>query len=394
MRPPATARSIASDVERDEAHLLDTGVARQRRADLGLRVPRHGARPQPVDDHQRLHAGDGLLELGQAADEPLQPDGVGAADGDDRVGGGEHGQGGAVAARRRRVVGQLLVLLEGEGAVDDRRGHERPGELEDHLQRGRAQLGPPVGAGRAGQQAQVGRDRAREAGERRQVQGALVGQAGGCGKARRLVEQAQHLGDDPAVDVGVDEQRPTAETGQLAGEVDGDGRAPRGTGGSPDGDHLTGPERARRARLVGGAGRQRCSRVGVGDASRRGGLLGGADRQHHRVGQLLGRGVRRQHVGDAEGPQAPLGLVVARWRQPDDRDPGDGEPGERRPVEAPQVGRQQDRAGLAGRGGREQVREVDAAPDDGDAEVVALERDDQLGLPDGVRHRREHRDRH
>ena len=97
---------------------------------------------------------------------------------------------------------------------------------------------------------------------------------------------------------------------------------------------------------------------------------------------------------DAERTQPPLGLVVAGRRQADDRDAGDGEPRERRPVEAAQVGREQDRPGLAGRRRGEQVGEVDAAPHDGHAEVAALERHDQLGLPHRVRHGGEDRDGH
>ena len=42
----------------------------------------------------------------------------------------------------------------------------------------------------------------------------------------------------------------------------------------------------------------------------------------------------------------------------------------------------------------QQVGEVDAAPYDGHAEVRALERDDELGLPDGVRDGRQDRDGH
>ena len=99
-------------------------------------------------------------------------------------------------------------------------------------------------------------------------------------------------------------------------------------------------------------------------------------------------------MDDPERPQTPLGLLVPGRGQADDGDPGDREPGEGGTVEPAQVGREQDRAGRAGRGGGEQVGEVDAAAHHRDAEVAALERDDELRLPDGVGDGREDGDRH
>jgi hypothetical protein len=118
------------------------------------------------------------------------------------------------------------------------------------------------------------------------------------------------------------------------------------------------------------------------------------DGEHDRLGELLRRGVGRQHVDHPERPQAPLGRLVPGRGQADDGDTGHREPGEGGAVEPAQVGREQDRAGRAGRGGGEQVGQVDAAAHHRDAEVAALEGDDELGLPDGVGHGREDGDRH
>ena len=96
----------------------------------------------------------------------------------------------------------------------------------------------------------------------------------------------------------------------------------------------------------------------------------------------------------AELAQPGLGVLVTGRVQPDDRDPGRGEAGQRVAVEPAQVGRQQGAARGAGGRGREQVREVDAAADDGDAGRGALEAGDQRGLPAGAGDRREDGDAH
>ena len=81
------------------------------------------------------------------------------------------------------------------------------GSLEHHLE-GRA--GAARASGRPGRARTAprsgGDDRAGERGEGRHVEGPGVGEPGGGGEAGRLVEQAEHLRDDAAVDVGVDEQ--------------------------------------------------------------------------------------------------------------------------------------------------------------------------------------------
>ena len=70
--------------------------------------------------------------------------------------------------------------------------------------------------------------------------------------------------------------------------------------------------------------------------------------------------------------------------QADDRNPRRCQPGQRIAVEAAQVGRQNHRASGAGGGRGEQVRKVNATTDHDDAEVLALERRHQIGLPHGI----------
>ena len=70
--------------------------------------------------------------------------------------------------------------------------------------------------------------------------------------------------------------------------------------------------------------------------------------------------IKFRDVGDAEPSQPLLGLGVCRWDEADDGYAGHRQPGERFAVELPQVRRQDDGAREAGRGGGEQVRQVDA----------------------------------
>jgi hypothetical protein len=219
-----------------------------------------------------------------------RPTGSAATHDVDGVGGLEHGEGGTVAPGSGRVVGQFLVLLEREAAVDDRRGGQRSAELEDDLERGRAQLGPAIGAGDAREHPQGGADGAGEVGQRRQVQRADVGQPARGGQPRRLVEQAQHLRHDAAVDIGVDQHRGTTERRQLAGQRDGDGGAAGSAGGTPDRHQAAGAnpgvgqvDRLRRWRRIG----QR--RAGVGERRPLAGARGAstADGQHDGCGQVL-----------------------------------------------------------------------------------------------------------
>ena len=153
-------------------------------------------------------AGNRSGQLDQPPDQALQPDRVGRPDGDDDVGLLQAHQRGAVAARRGGVVGQLLVLLQGEAAVDDGPGRQQPGQVVDPRQGRCPQLrpaaagatmpvrtrrpGPTTGADRAScsrsSTAEVGRPRCR-------------------GQSRRLVEQSQDLGDAAAVRVGVGQDR-------------------------------------------------------------------------------------------------------------------------------------------------------------------------------------------
>ena len=98
-------------------------------------------------------------------------------------------------------------------------------------------------------------------------------------------------------------------------------------------------------------------------------------------GDVGRRGVGGQHVHHAELAEPGLGLLVARRAQPDDGDVGSSQPGQRVAVEAAELGRQQGGPRGAGGRGRQQVGEVDAAADHGDAGRRALEAGDQRGLP-------------
>ncbi len=245
----------------------------------------------------------------------------------------------------------------------------------------------------------VGRDRAGEVGEGRQVERAAVGEPAGGGEPGRLVEQAEHLRHHPAVDVGVDEQRRP----RAARPARWRARRRRWCGPArPVGPHtattLPAARRRRRAgrRAAAAGGRSgrsdwsdhepACPAVGPASAVDR---LddGGGDGRRRGVGRQHGRR-RRAGAAAARPPRPPAGPARRRRRS------ASGEPGQRVAVEPAQVGRQQRRAGLAGGGGGEQVGEVDAAPHDGHPELAALQGVDELGLPDGVRDGGEDGDAH
>ena len=61
----------------------------------------------------------------------------------------KRGERGGITPGRKRVVAQLLVVLEVEAAVDDGEPGESPGHGEHVLQCGGAQLRPPLGFGEA-----------------------------------------------------------------------------------------------------------------------------------------------------------------------------------------------------------------------------------------------------
>jgi hypothetical protein len=71
-----------------------------------------------------------LAQLLVAADEGVQPNGVGSADGDHQVA-ALHGQAGdRIAAQVDLVVEQLLVLFQAEAGVQDGEGERRPEQLQ------------------------------------------------------------------------------------------------------------------------------------------------------------------------------------------------------------------------------------------------------------------------
>jgi hypothetical protein len=95
-----------------EGGRLDAEVAVEGGADLLGRPPAEQAGPELVDDHADAPGRDAeVAELLVAADEGVQPDGVGPGDGDNQVA-ALHGQAGdGVAAQADLVVEQLLVLF-------------------------------------------------------------------------------------------------------------------------------------------------------------------------------------------------------------------------------------------------------------------------------------------
>ena len=95
----------------------------------------------------------------------------------------------------------------------------------------------------------------------------------------------------------------------------------------------------------------------------------------------------REHLPDTELAKPDLGRLVPGRHQPDDSHPGEGEPGQGIPVEPAQIGGEHDRSRQS-RGGRgEQVGQVHAAANHGDAVLAAVQRGDQVGLPASVRDR-------
>jgi len=181
---------------------------------------------------------------------------------------------------------------------------------------------------------------------------------------------------------------------QLAREPDRDGRPARRPRGTPDRHEpptarieLGQGERVVRRQALGQGG------PGVGERGQIGRRRGQGDhRLDDRSRDVGGARVGGEHVDDAELPEATLGLLIVGRYEADHRDPSDAQPGEGVAVQASQVGRQQDRAGLARRGRGEQVGEVHAPPYDSDPEVAALQGGDQFGLPSGVADRCQHRD--
>ena len=86
---------------------------------LTLRGGADGGGPHPVEHDGGVAPGHGRPQFLDTLDQPRDPDAVGGTDRKHLVGGLQHGQGGAVALRRGRVEGQVLVGLEAEGDVDD-----------------------------------------------------------------------------------------------------------------------------------------------------------------------------------------------------------------------------------------------------------------------------------
>ena len=92
-----------------------------------------GARTHLVDDDSRPRSRN---QLGQLLDRPhtsRHAHRVAAADQQDLIAALQRGYRRTVATRRQGVVGELLVLLDREPAVDDRERGELPGLLDDVL---------------------------------------------------------------------------------------------------------------------------------------------------------------------------------------------------------------------------------------------------------------------
>ena len=163
------------------------------------------ARAHLVDDDGGRRGGDDG-EVLHAAHEALETDRVGGPDDDEVVGGLEGGQGRGVAAGRGGVVAELLVVLEREPDVDDDVVDDAAGQPQHVLDRGRPQLGPPVGAGESGEHPQAREDLGREPGQAGDVERALLGRPRRRDDTRGLVDEPEHLGHARAPRVEVDEQ--------------------------------------------------------------------------------------------------------------------------------------------------------------------------------------------
>jgi hypothetical protein len=202
-------------------------VALQGGANLGLGLRADDGRPQSVDDDPDVGAGYRPAKVGHPPDEPLQPYRVGRTHRHDDVGLLECGQRCAVPARGGRVEAQLFVLLEREAAVDHRHLRQAAREGPHDLERGGPYLRPALGTGNTGEYTQLRRHLPGVAGQRRQVELAVVGGARRAGQSGRLVEQTEHLGDRSPVCVRVGEQRGSSEHGDLRRNVDRKRRAAR-----------------------------------------------------------------------------------------------------------------------------------------------------------------------
>ncbi|MFC5040901.1 hypothetical protein [Ornithinimicrobium kibberense] len=217
----------------DEVHRAGAREPRQGLLDAASRVGTDRAGPHPGDDDRAGR--DGVPgQLVQAPDQALEPDGVGRPDDHDPVRRFEGRQRRPVAPGREGVEGELLVLLQGRGDVHDGPAGQ-PAALREDVGEGHvAQLGPPVGPGQAGEQAQAGSDLGGQPCQGLAVELPLVGGPGGGGHARHLVEDREQLGLARPVGVGVDQDRRLQGVGQLGGQVGGDGGSTAAADRSPD----------------------------------------------------------------------------------------------------------------------------------------------------------------
>ena len=265
------------------------------------------------------------------------PTGSRRADHDDEVRRSQGRQRHGVAPGGHGVEGQLLVLLQGEAAVDDGDLGEPPGHGPDLLDGRVPQLRPPVGPGDAGEDPQPRRRPGGELASAGRSSAPLLAEPGGGGEARCLVEETEHLGDHAAVDVSVGQQGLDPEGRELVGEADGHRRAARRAGRSPHRDQPA---------LLVAAGQVDVVSVdvvsvdvlpvdvGANGALRRETVQRRAPARPavavhlvvhgggHGVGHCRDRRVGREHVLDAELAQPPFARLVARREEPDDRDPG------------------------------------------------------------------------
>ena len=166
---------------------------------------------------------DDVGQVVQRTDQPRQADRVGPAHDEHGVGRRQHMPGHLVAAGAMST----FTRLEGRGTV----GHEHVGfglqSSQHQLERTRTHLRPHVRTRYAAEQTEPRLDVEEVVGDL--LDPSLVGGAAGRHQTTHVVEYREHLGDGPAVGVGVDEHGVAAVMGEGRRERGGDGAPARRT---------------------------------------------------------------------------------------------------------------------------------------------------------------------
>jgi hypothetical protein len=194
----------------------------------------------------------------------------------------------------------------------------------------------------------------------------VPGQPGGGEQAGDLVEDAEVLGDRAAVRIEVDQRRVGPAAGELGGDRRRDRRTPRGSGRSPDRDDPADSDRRECVAgvlVLGYAGAQ--VTVGLHQVRDGTGVVGRREGGDADPGGAGPRRLRGTSADDADHPHLMTSEQISRG-----------------PVEPRRVERDHGGVGLAGAARRQQVVDVDTAPQH-DHPRPAAEHLEQRELPCG-----------